>query len=172
MSDNYITRCHRRLGSVPVGDRRPAEWEPAPDRESLGPQWPTVEQPSQNVKEVLLWSVRVSCRCNMVVSLVPIYRTESQRQTDGFGLSVTHGWVAQPECERSAAMVRRTLGQYVAVCSHLQLTSHTQPTSTLSRIKCERYIFIKKCVRSFIKVRHYCWLCFRLYLYIYTAILQ
>ena len=62
-----------------VGDRMPAEWEPAPDR--------------------------------------------------GLGLSVTHGWVAQPECERSAAMVRRTWGQYVAVCSRLQLTSHTQETS-------------------------------------------
>ena len=46
----------------------------------------------------------------------------------------------------------------------------TQPTSTLSRIKCERYIFIKKCVCSFIEVRHYCWLCFRIYLYMYVAI--
>ena len=36
----------------------------------------------------------------------------------------------------------------IAVCPRLQLTSHTQPTSTLSRIKCKRYIFIKKCVRS------------------------
>ena len=61
---------------------------------------------------------------------------------------------------------QKNLGQYVAVCPRLQLTSHTQPTSTLSRIKCERYIFIKKCVRSFIEVRHYCWLCFRLYLYV------
>ena len=49
-------------------------------------------------------------------------------------------------------MVRRTLGHYVAVCPCLQLTSHTQPTSTLSRIKYERYIFIKKCVHSFIEV--------------------
>ena len=57
----------------------------------------------------------------------------------------------QPRWGRSAAMVRRTLGQYVAVCPRLQLTSHTQPTSTLSRIKCQRYIFIKKCVRSFIE---------------------
>ena len=52
-------------------------------------------------------------------------------------------------------MVRRTLGQYVVVCPRLQLTSYTQETSTLSRIKCERYIFIKKCVRSFIDVRYY-----------------
>ena len=64
----------------------------------------------------------------------------------------------QPRWGRSAAMARRTLGQYVAVCPRLQLTSHTQPTSTLSRIKCESYIFIKKCVRSFIEVRHYVWL--------------
>ena len=47
---------------------------------------------------------------------------------------------------------QKNLGQYVAVRPRLQLTSHTQPTSTLSRIKCERYIFIKKCVRSFIEV--------------------
>ena len=47
---------------------------------------------------------------------------------------------------------QKNLGQYVAVCLCLQLTSHTQPTSTLSRIKCERYIFIKKCVRSFTEV--------------------
>ena len=107
-SNNYITRCHRRLeavSSVPVavGDRMPAEREPAPDR--------------------------------------------------GLGPSATHGWAAQPRSGRSAAMVaRRTLGQYVAVCLRLQLTSHIQPTSTLSRIKCERYIFLKKCVRSFIEV--------------------
>ena len=103
VSDNYITRCHRRFEpvAVPVGDRMPAEWELAPDR--------------------------------------------------GVGPTVTHGWAAQPEYERSAAMVRRTLGQYVAVCPCLQLTSHTQPTSTLLRIKCERYIFIKKCVHSFIE---------------------
>ena len=58
----------------------------------------------------------------------------------------------QPRWGRSAAMVRGTLGQYVAVCPPLKLTSHIELTSTLSRIKCERYIFIKKCVRSFIEV--------------------
>ena len=100
--DNYITRCHRQLGSVPVG---------------VGVSWGT--------------------RC--------------QR-------------------ENQLNMYQYVSGQYVAVCPCLQLTSHTQPTSTLSRIKCERYIFIKKCVRSFIEVRHYCWLCFRIYLYMYVAI--
>ena len=118
-TDNYITRWHRRLGSVavPVGNRMPAEWEPASDR--------------------------------------------------GLGPSVTHGWVAQPECKRSAAMVRRTLGQYVAVCPRLQLTSHTQPTSTISRIKCEKYIFIKKCVRLFMEVVVIMFNYVRIYLYMY-----
>ena len=74
--DNYITRCHRRLGleSVPVGDRMPAEWEQALDR-GLGlsvthgwptqpSQWPTVEQPSKNKKEVLLWSEELGSICS------------------------------------------------------------------------------------------------------------
>ena len=109
MSNNYIIRCHRRLGSVAVSSS--CSWSQLGIRcrrcgrlRALGPQRPTVEQPSQNVKEVLLWS--------------------------------EENW-----------------DQYVAVCPRLQLTSHTQPTSTLSRIKCERYTFIKKCVRSFVHLK-------------------
>ena len=48
---------------------------------------------------------------------------------------------------------QKNLGQYVAVCPRLRHISHTQPTSTLSRIKCERYIFYKEVcsfVRSFV----------------------
>ena len=52
----------------------------------------------------------------------------------------------------------------ILVCLSTHLSHTTE--STLSRIKCERYIFIKKCVRSFIEVRHYLWLYFRLYLYV------
>ena len=48
----------------------------------------------------------------------------------------------------------------ITVYPRLWLIFFTQPTSTFSRIKCDKYIFIKKCVRSFIEVRHYCWLCF------------
>ena len=101
-------------------------------------------------------------------------RIESQRQTECFGPSVTHGWAAHPECGRSAAMVRITWGQYVSVCPRLPLTSHTQPTLTLSRIKCERYIFIKKCVRSFIEFRHCVWLCsvYICIMHMYVAIQQ
>ena len=44
---------------------------------------------------------------------------------------------------------RRTWGQYSSLSPSPTHLSHTE-TSTLSKIKCERYIFIKKCVRSFI----------------------
>ena len=50
---------------------------------------------------------------------------------------------------------RRTWGQYSSQSpspTHLSQTT----TITLSRIKCERYIFIKKCIRSFIEVRILC----------------
>ena len=97
-------------------------------------------------------------------------RIESQWQTEDFGPSVTHSWATQPRWGRSAAMVRRTWGQYIAVCPHLQLTSHTQETSTLSRIDCERLYFYKEVCLFVHWSRHYCWLCFRLYLYIYCVV--
>ena len=50
-----------------------------------------------------------------------------------------------------AAMVRKTLGQYSSLSPSPTHLSHTR-NITLSRKKCERYIFIKKCVRSFIEV--------------------
>ena len=40
--------------------------------------------------------------------------------------------------------------------------SHTAESSTVSRIKCEWYILIKKCVRSFIEVRKFCIIMFPL----------
>ena len=46
----------------------------------------------------------------------------------------------------------------LSICLSIHL-SHTTETSTFSRIKCERFIFIKKCIRSCIEVRHYLWLC-------------
>ena len=104
--NNNITRCPGRFKSA--GDKMP-EWEPAADRGLWALSEPRLSDPSQDEKEVLLWS--------------------------------EEHWVN------------------IAVCPRLQLISHTQPTLTLSRIKCEREIFIKKCVRSFIEVRHYVWLC-------------
>ena len=49
----------------------------------------------------------------------------------------------------------------LSICLSTHL-SHTTETSTLSRIKCERYIFIKKCVRSFLEVRKLCLIMFPL----------
>ena len=63
---------------------------------------------------------------------------------------------------RSAAMITRRTWVNIAVCPCLQLISQAQQTSTLSRIKCERYIFIKKRVRSFIEVRILCLIMFLL----------
>ena len=60
----------------------------------------------------------------------------------------------KPRWERSAAMVGEELGVNIAV--HLCLHSFLSHESiTLSRIKCERYIFIKKCFHLFIEVIHY-----------------
>ena len=63
----------------------------------------------------------------------------------------TPGWAAQQNEKRSVAIVRGTGGQYIEVCSvsnspltHNPFTTFSQPF----RIKCERYIFLKKCVRS------------------------
>ena len=63
----------------------------------------------------------------------------------------TPGWAAQQNEKRSAAIVRRTGCEYVAVCS-VSNSPHTHnPFATLSqpfRIKFARFIFLKKCVRS------------------------
>ena len=102
VSNNYITRCHRRLGLVGVSCSWSSsccsrQWDPASDR-GLGPTGPRLSSPA--------------------------------------------------EWRRSAAVVRRTWGQYVAVCSISNSPLTHNPFATLSRIKCEKYIFLKKCVRS------------------------
>ena len=58
--------------------------------------------------------------------------------------------LSDPQLSNPAKMRKKCCyGQknFGSICSSLS-PSHTQPTSTLSRIKCERYIFIKKCFRS------------------------
>ena len=88
----------RRFESV--RDRMP-KWESVADWGLCGLLWPTVEQPSQDEKEVLQWT-------------------------------------------------GKNLGQYSSLSLSLAHLSHTT-NITLSRIKCERYIFIKKCIRSLMK---------------------
>ena len=72
-------------------------------------------------------------------------RSESQLQTEGLGPQ----WptVEQPsqECERSVVIVRRTWGQYVAVCSRLQIPSHTQETFPFENKVCEVYFYKEVC---------------------------
>ena len=68
-------------------------------------------------------------------------RTSSQ--LGGWALR-TPGWA---EWERSAAKDRGTCCQYVAVCPVPNSPLIHNPFQTF-RIKCERYIFLKKCVRS------------------------
>ena len=69
-------------------------------------------------------------------------RTSSRQRVCGPQLSSPAEW------ERSAAIVRGTWGQYVAVCSVSNSPLTHNLFATLSRIKCERYIFLKNCVRS------------------------
>ena len=75
----------------------------------------------------------------------------------GLGPSVTHGWAAQPRRGRYGR--EKNFGSICSSLSpspsHLSHITNINPFATLSRIKCERYIFIKKCVRSFVEVLHY-----------------
>ena len=77
----------------------------------------------------------------------------SWREDDELKASGTQRALGNP-----AEMRKKYYWVNILACPRLQLISHTQPTAALSRIKCERYIFIEMCVRSFIEVRHYCWL--------------
>ena len=121
-SNNYITRCHKRLESVSQFESVRVQFqlqleigcpwsENQLQTEGLGPQQSMVEQPSQDEEEVLLWS-QEELWVDMWQS-VPIPNSPFTHHQH------------QPFCN---------------------------PFTTLLRIKCERYIFIKKCVRSFIEV--------------------
>ena len=77
-------------------------------------------------------------------------RSESQWQTEGFRPSVTHGWATPAKMRKKCCYGReKYLGQYSSLSLSPAHLTHTT-NITLSRIKYERYIFIKKCIRSFI----------------------
>ena len=113
----------------------------------------------------LVESVQVRVAVAVGVSWGTRCQRENQLADWGFGPSVTHCWA---RWERSAAMVaRRTLGQYVAVCPRLQLTSHTQPTSTLSNKVWEVYFY--KELWSFVHwISSLCLIMFSMY-YVYVC---
>ena len=73
---------------------------------------------------------------------------EWEPAAESFGPSVTHGWATQLRWERSAAMVRRTLGKYSSLSPSPAHLSHTR-NITLSRRKSERLYFYKD-VYSFV----------------------
>ena len=56
------------------------------------------------------------------------------------------------KCCNSQRNLGSICGSLFLSLTHLSHKTHINPFSTLSRIKCERYIFLKKCVRSFIIV--------------------
>ena len=64
---------------------------------------------------------------------------------------------------------QKNLGQYSSLSPSPTHLSHTR-NITLSRIKCERYIFIKKRIRSFIEVRILSVDCFRIFVYVYVQL--
>ena len=88
--------------------------------------------------------------------------SESQLQTEGFGSSVTHGCATPAKMRKKCCYGReKNLGQYSSLSLSPAHLSHTR-NITLSRIKCGRYIFIKKCIRLFIEVRILCLIMFLL----------
>ena len=95
-------------------------------------------------------------------------RSESQRQMEGLEPSVTHGWPTPAKMRKECCYGQKNLVQYSSLCPSPTHLSHIIKI-TLSRIKCERYIFMKKCVRSSLK-SSLLWLCFRIYLYICICI--
>ena len=93
----------------------------------------------------------------------------SENQIPAKHLGPQHPRLNSPaEWERSAAKDKGTWGQYVAVCSVFNSLLTHNPFTTLSqsfRIKCERNIFLKKCVRSSLLL-----IFFRMYMYTYSSI--
>ena len=81
---------------------------------------------------------------------------------------VTHGWATPAKMRKKCCYGhKKNLGQNNSLSPSPSHLSHTR-NITLSGIKCERYIFIKKCVRSVIEIRILCLIMFRIYLYMYT----
>ena len=102
-------------------------------------------------------------RLELVGDRIAVWGSENQLQT-GPRLS------SQAEWERSAAIVRGTWGQYVAVCSvsNWPLTHNQyQPFRNPFEKKVWEVYFSEE-LSSFV---HYCWLCFRMYMYTYSCIM-
>ena len=95
-----------------------------------------------------------------------IARVKASLQTKSCGPQRPPVEQPQPRCGRSAALVKRRSWVNIAVCLCLysSLAYHRNINPFENKVW-ERYIFIKKCVRSFIEVRKLR-LCFGLYMYV------
>ena len=79
-------------------------------------------------------------------------RSENQCRLRALRPSVTHSWATPAKIRKKYCYGReKNLSQYSNLSPSPTHLSHTT-NITLSRIKCERYIFIKKCICSFIEV--------------------
>ena len=88
-------------------------------------------------------------------------RIENQLQTKGFA-ALSDPRLSNPaKMRKKCCYGQKNLSQYRSLSLSPTHLSHTT-NMTLSRIKCEIYIFIKKCVRSFIDVRKLCLIMFPL----------
>ena len=88
------------------------------------------------------WSQLVGVR-------VAVWSSENQPPAEGLGPQAP-GWAAQ-QMRKKCCYSQRNLGSICCSLFSLLLTSHNNPFASLSqpfRIKCERYIFLKECVRS------------------------
>ena len=118
-TNNYITGCHRRFESVGVRGRQNSVW------------------------------VAVTVRVPVAVGdKLPQWEPAPDRE-----LGPSRPRLSSPaERGKSAAIIQRNLGSICCCVSpsptHLSHITNINPFATLSRIKCERYIFLKKCIRS------------------------
>ena len=87
-------------------------------------------------------------------------RVRASLQTEGCGPQRPPVEQLQPRCKRSGAMAWRRSWVNIAVCPsfYSSLKHHTNIENKVWEI----YIFIKKCVRSFIEVRKLCLIMFPL----------
>ena len=133
-----------------------------------------------------LWTGWIRCNCDAHEKLVDVNQLyKSVQQTVGVSWSSvswssscsSRQWEPAPdrgfaarsdprlsstaEWERSAAIVRGTWGQYVAVCSVSNSPLTHNPFATLSKINCERYIFSNE-VCSFVIIVDYVSACIRI----------
>ena len=134
VSNNYITRCHRRLEL---------------DSSNSSCSWSQLGTKCQ--RENQLAERRLAALRDPLLSSPARTRKKCSYGQKNFG-SICSSLSPSP--------------------THLSHATNINPFATLSRIKCERYIFfIKKCVRRSLKFVYYCWLSFRIYLYMYCVVL-